>query len=91
MGVRAEAADLSQAGPNPAACPGLAGRIGKPPSDSDRTARHHRPHGTACACEGERAPARVSSGGAHRGLAGWSRCDVGLGISGGDGCDMVSS
>jgi hypothetical protein len=41
--------------------------------------------------ERERALARVSNGGAHRGLAGRSRRDTGVGISGGDGGDAVSS
>jgi hypothetical protein len=39
----------------------------------------------------ERAPARVSNGGAHRGLAGRSQRDAGVGIGGGDGGNTVSS
>jgi hypothetical protein len=35
---RAEAADLSQAGPIRRPAPGMAGQSGKPPSDPDRTA-----------------------------------------------------
>jgi hypothetical protein len=41
--------------------------------------------------ERERASARVSSGGAHRGSAGQSRLNAGVGISGGDEGDAVSS
>jgi hypothetical protein len=48
-GVRAEAADLNQAGPNPAACLGLAGQIGTPPSDIDRTVQRRHLRGITCA------------------------------------------
>jgi hypothetical protein len=66
-----------------------------PPSNLDRTAWRRRPRGPACARERERererALARVSSGRAHRGSAGRSWLDAGVGIGGGDEGDAVSS
>jgi hypothetical protein len=66
-GIRVEAADLSQAGPNPAACSGLAGRIGTPSFDQDRTMRGSSSW-QGCACmRARRRWLGFGEGGAYRG------------------------